>query len=37
MADVAVELLDRQTVRVVRTTFSILTFDGGGFLDPASI
>lgn len=36
MADVAVELLDRQTVRVVRITFSILTFDDGGFLDPVA-
>jgi hypothetical protein len=36
MADVAVELMDRQPVRVVRTTFSILTFNSEGFLDPAA-
>ncbi len=34
MADV--ELMDRQPVRVVRTTFSILTFNSKGFLDPAA-
>ncbi len=36
MANVAVELMDRQPVRVVRTTFSILTFNSKGFLDPAA-
>ena len=33
MADVAVELMDRKPIRVVRTAFSILTFDDEGFLD----
>ena len=33
MADVAVEIINRQPIRVVRTSFSILTFDGQGFLD----
>jgi DNA-binding NarL/FixJ family response regulator len=32
MADVAVEMINRQPSRVVRTSFSILTFDGQGFL-----
>lgn len=36
MAYVTVELTDRQPVRVVRTTFSILTFNSEGFLDPAA-
>ncbi|KDP86268.1 hypothetical protein CF70_008370 [Cupriavidus sp. SK-3] len=33
-ADVVVELVAREPVRVVRTTFSILTFDTEGHLDP---
>ena len=36
MADVVVELVAREPVRVVRTTFSILTFDGEGRLDPGA-
>jgi len=36
MADVAVEIINRQPIRVVRTSFSILTFDGQGFLDRAA-
>ena len=34
MADVIVELMDREPVRVVRSTFPILTFDADGRLDP---
>ena len=34
MADVIVELVARDPVRVVRSTFSILTFDVEGRLDP---
>jgi hypothetical protein len=34
MADVIVELMDREPVRIVRSTFSILTFDADGRLDP---
>jgi hypothetical protein len=36
MADVVVELVAREPVRVVRTTFSILTFDAEGRLDPGA-
>jgi hypothetical protein len=36
MTDVVVELLDRQPIRVVWTTFSILTFDGEGCFDPSA-
>ena len=36
MAYVTVELMDRQPVRVVRITFSILTFNSEGFMDPAA-
>jgi hypothetical protein len=36
MADVVVELVAREPVRVVRTTFSILTFDAEGCLDPGA-
>ena len=35
-AEVAVELMDRRPVRVVRTTFSILTFNSEGFLNRAA-
>lgn len=34
MADVVIELTAREPVRVVRATFSILTFDAKGRLDP---
>ena len=34
--DVVVELVDRQPLRVVWTTFSILTFDGEGCFDPSA-
>ncbi len=33
MADVVVELVDREPVRVVRNVFSILTFDAEGRID----
>jgi hypothetical protein len=33
MTDVVVELIDRQPIRVLWTTFSILTFDGEGYLE----
>jgi hypothetical protein len=36
MTDVVVELLDRQPIRVVWTTFGILTFDGEGCFDPSA-
>ncbi|MGT2455485.1 hypothetical protein ACU4GI_20555 [Cupriavidus basilensis] len=36
MADVVVELVAREPVRVVRTTFSMLTFDAEGRLDPGA-
>jgi hypothetical protein len=35
MASVAVELVDRNPVRVVRNAFSILTFDAEGRIDPS--
>ena len=35
MADVIVELVAREPVRVVRRTFAILTFDGQGRIDTA--
>jgi hypothetical protein len=35
MASVVVELVDRNPVRVVRSTFSILTFDAEGRIDPS--
>ena len=34
MCGVVVELVDRQPIRVVWTTYSILTFDGDGGFDP---
>ena len=34
MADVVVELLDRQAIRVIWTTFGLLTFDDEGCFDP---
>ena len=34
MANLAVETLDRQAIRVVWSTFGILTFDGEGYFDP---
>lgn len=36
MSDVVVELLDRQAVRVIWTTFGLLTFDDEGYLDPSA-
>jgi len=36
MTDVAVELQNHQPVRVVRITFSFLTFDDGGYFDVAA-
>jgi hypothetical protein len=36
MADVVVELVDRQPVRIVWSTFGILTFDQDGRLDPSA-
>ena len=36
MASVVVELVARNPVRVVRNTFSILTFDAEGRLDPST-
>ena len=33
MTDVVVELIDRQPIRVLWTTFSILTFDGEGYFE----
>ena len=35
MASVVVELVARNPVRVVRNTFSILTFDAEGRIDPS--
>jgi hypothetical protein len=35
MASVEVQLVDRNPVRVVRSTFSILTFDAEGRIDPS--
>jgi hypothetical protein len=35
MASVVVELVTRHPVRVVRNTFSILTFDAEGRIDPS--
>jgi hypothetical protein len=36
MTDVVVELEEREPIRVVRTTFSILTFDGEGCFDASA-
>ena len=36
MTDVVVELIDRQPIRVVWTTFSILIFDGEGYFDAST-
>lgn len=36
MTEVVVELLDRQAIRVIRTTFGFLTFDGEGHFDPSA-
>ena len=36
MTDIVVELLDRQPIRVVWTTFGILTFDEKGCFDPSA-
>ena len=36
MADMVVELLDRQPIRVVWTTFGILTFDQEGCFEPSA-
>ena len=36
MADVVVELLDRQPIRIVWTTFGILTFDNDGNFDASA-
>lgn len=36
MTDVAVELQDRQPIRVVRITFGFLTFDGEGYFDASA-
>uniref|UniRef100_UPI00129E0B23 hypothetical protein n=1 Tax=Cupriavidus necator TaxID=106590 RepID=UPI00129E0B23 len=36
MADVVVELVAGEPVRVVRTTFSVLTFDAESRLDPGA-
>jgi hypothetical protein len=36
MTDVAVELLDRQPLRVVWITFGYLTFDGEGYFDTSA-
>jgi hypothetical protein len=36
MTDVAVELLDRQPIRVVWITFAYLTFDAKGYFDASS-
>lgn len=36
MIDIIVELLDRQAIRVVRTTFGFLVFDGDGYFDPSA-
>ncbi|TPQ37091.1 hypothetical protein C2U69_17185 [Cupriavidus pinatubonensis] len=36
MADVVIELTAKEPVRVVRATFSILTFDAQGGLDPGA-
>jgi len=36
MTDVAVELLDRQSVRVVWITFGFLTFDDAGYFDASA-
>jgi hypothetical protein len=36
MAEVVVELVDRQPIRVVWISFSILTFDSEGSLDPSA-
>jgi hypothetical protein len=37
MVDVIVELVARDSVRVVRSTFAILTFDAKGRLDPGRL
>ena len=37
MIDVVVELIDRYPIRVLRTTFSILTFDGEGYLESSAL
>jgi len=34
MTGVVVELMDRQAIRVIRSTFSALTFDSEGIFDP---
>lgn len=34
MSDIVVELLDRQAIRVLWTTFGLLTFDDEGYFDP---
>ena len=36
MANLVVELLDRQAIRIVWSTFGILTFDGEGYIDPSA-
>ena len=36
MAEVLVELLDRQAIRIFRTSFSLLTFDDEGCFDPGA-
>ncbi|MCX7180675.1 MAG: hypothetical protein NTX56_18565 [Proteobacteria bacterium] len=36
MADVVVELVDRQPIRVLWRTFGILTFDEAGCFDPSA-
>ena len=36
MAEVVVELLDRQAIRVIWTTFGLLTFDDEGCFDPSA-
>ena len=36
MVEVLVGLLDRQAIRVFRTTFSLLTFDDEGYFDPGA-
>ena len=36
MAEVLLEFLDRQAMRVLRTSFSLLTFDDEGCFDPSA-
>jgi CRP-like cAMP-binding protein len=36
MTDVILELVDRDAIRVVLTTFSFLTFDNEGYFDPSA-